>query len=98
MPTDPHDLLDLVKDEATFLAFVNALRLDKADEEKKDRASPSRPYGPGANGWENQTIEAFLGAASAWAESTNVGLTQGLDPANPWKRFAVFLHCGKVYE
>jgi glycine C-acetyltransferase len=46
----------------------------------------------------DQTIEAFLGAASSWAESTNVGLTQGLDPANPWKRFAVFLYCGKIYE
>ncbi|MFT3665029.1 hypothetical protein [Piscinibacter sp.] len=98
MATDPHDLLDLVKDEATLLAFVNALRLDRIEEDEKERPSPSSPYGPGANGWENRTIEAFLGAASAWAESTNFGLTQGLDPSNSWKRFAVFLYCGKIYE
>ena len=98
MPTDPHNLLDLVIDEATFLAFVRALREDKAAEDEKERESPSSPYGAGVNGWENQTIETFLGAASAWAEATNVGLTQGLDAANPWKRFALFLYCGKVYE
>lgn len=98
MPSDPHRLLDLVKDEATFLAFVDALRLDKLDEEEKERVSPSSPYGPGANGWENQTVEAFLGAACAWGGATNVDLAQGLDPANPWKRFAVFLYCGKIYE
>ena len=98
MPTDLHAVLDLVRDEATFLAFVHSLRLDRLDEEEWERTSPSSPHGPSANGWQNRTIEAFLGAASEWAESTNVGLTQGLDPANPWKRFAVFLYCGKIYE
>ena len=98
MPTDLHELLDSVKDEPTFLAFASALRLDRMEEEAKEAESPSSAYGPGANGWENQTIEQFLGGAIAWAESTNVGLTQGLDPANPWRRFADFLYCGKIYE
>ena len=98
MSLDLYELLDAVKDEATFLAFANALRRDRIDEETAELASPSSPYGPGANGWENQTIGDFLGGAIAWAESTNVGLTQGLDPSNPWKRFADFLYCGKMYE
>ena len=98
MPENPNDLLDLVKDEATFLAFVEALRLDRIEEKEREHVSPSSPLGPGANGWQNQTIEQFLGAAVSWAEDTDVGLTQGLDPTKPWKRFAVFLYCGKIYE
>lgn len=98
MLKDLHDLLDRVQDEASFLAFVQALRLDRAQEDEEERVSTTSPYAPGANGWANQTIDAFLGAASAWAEATDVGLTQGLDPANPWKRFAAFLYSGKIYE
>ena len=98
MPTDPHDLLESVNDEHSFLAFAKALHADRADEDAKERDAPSNAYGPGANGWENGTIEQFLGDAIAWAESTNVGLKQGLTEDNPWKRFAVFLYCGKIYE
>jgi hypothetical protein len=98
MATNLHELLDSVKDESTFLAFASALRLDRIEEEAKEAESASNPYESGANGWENTTIEQFLGSAIAWAESTNVGLTQGLDPANPWRRFADFLYCGKIYE
>jgi len=93
-----HDALESVSDPASFLAFVRLLTEDRADEVRKGAANPSRPYGPGAHGWENGTIEAFLEAALSWAESTDLGLSQGLAPDNPWKRFAVFLYCGKIYE
>jgi hypothetical protein len=93
-----HDALESVSDSASFLAFVRLLAEDRADEVRKEAANPSHPYGPGANGWENVTIEAFLEAALSWADSTNIGLSQGLAPDNPWKRFAVFLYCGKIYE
>jgi hypothetical protein len=98
MPADLHELLDCVNDESTFLAFASALRLDRMDEEAREAESAPNPYGPGANGWENGTIEQFLDGAIAWAEDTNIGLTQGLDPDNPWRRFANFLYCGKIYE
>lgn len=90
--------LDRVKDRQSFLFFVASLAADRADEVAKERLSPSSPYGPGQNGWENGTIEQFLDAAIRWAESTDFGLSQGLKPDNPWKQFAVFLYCGKIYE
>jgi hypothetical protein len=93
-----HELLELVRDEATLLDFVAALRRDRLAEDAQQGDSSSRPFGHGVRGWENHTISDFLEAASAWAESTRFGLDQGIDPANPWKRFAVFLYCGKIYE
>ena len=88
---------DAVCDERSLLDFVRALIADREDEVAKEAVSPSSPYGPGANGWENTRIEDFLGAASSWAESTNFGQTQGL-AGNPWRQFAAFLYCGKIYE
>jgi len=95
---EPHAKLELVTDLESFLDFVRSLASDRRDEVEKERVDPSNPYGPGANGWENTTIENFLEAAASWAEATNMGATQGL-PADPtWKNFAVFLYCGKIYE
>jgi hypothetical protein len=95
---DPADLLDQVVDRASFLAFVRALIADRVDEVEKGRVQPSSSWGPGANGWENGTIEQYLCAALRWAEATRMGETQGL-PADPsWRAFAVFLYCGKIYE
>ena len=98
MPADLHILLESVADEKSFIAFAKALVADRIDEVAKERSAPSSPYGPGANGWENNTIEQFLDGAVSWAVATGVGLTQGLEPNNPWKRFAAFLYCGKIYE
>ena len=89
---------DAVHDGHTLLEFVKALIADRQDELAKESRSPPSPYGAGANGWENGTIEGFLGAASAWAESTSFGETQGLSDTNPWRQFAAFLYCGKIYE
>jgi hypothetical protein len=50
-------------------------------------------------GWQNGTIEQFLEAALSWAEDTGFGRTQGLaDNVVPWRRLAVFLYTGKIYE
>lgn len=92
------ELFDAVTDERSFLQFVNALRADREDEVAKERVSPSATYDtPGANGWYNHTIEDFLECATAWAEDSAFGRTQGV-PDNPWRRFAQFLYCGKIYE
>jgi hypothetical protein len=95
---DLHEALESVVDLPSFLAFARPLEADRADEVRKEAVHPSHFAGPGANGWENTSIEGFLEAAIAWAESTEVGLSQGLSPENPWKRFATFLYCGKIYE
>jgi hypothetical protein len=89
---------DAVTDEATFIEFISVLASDRADECAKEKARPSSPYGPGANGWENGTIEAFLDAASAWASASRGGLAYYDPPANPWTRCAHILLMGKHYE
>lgn len=78
-----HELLDRVEDEATFLTFVRALLSDLQVS--------------GAS-WENSSLEQFLESALAWAESTNLGATQGLAGGSAWRRAATFLYCGKIYE
>lgn len=89
-----HEQLETVTDATTFLAFVRALIKDCEAEAGREIDD----FGRGENGWENHSIEAFLEAALSWAEATNLGASQGLAEASPWKRFAVFLYCGKIYE
>lgn len=75
--------LEAVTDEATFLEFVRALANDRRAEGKA---------------WQNDSIEDFLEAAGSWADDSGFGARQGLSAASPWKKFAVFLYCGKIYE
>ncbi len=90
--------LEAVCDEATFVEFLGALAADRIDEVRKEKKKPSSPYGSGANGWENGTIEAYLEAACAWAEASKEGLRYYHRPSNPWKRCADILYTGKIYE
>lgn len=79
---DLDQALQQVVDEHSFLAFVQALSADRRQ----------------ARDWQNDSIEDFLDSAHAWAEASAMGASQGLADASPWKRFAVFLYCGKIYE
>jgi hypothetical protein len=98
MSDDLHSFAQTVTDEAGFIRFLAALAADRADECTKEAANPSSPYGPGANGWENGTIDSFLEAASAWAEASIDGLPHYEKPINPWTRCAAILLMGKHYE
>ena len=94
---DPRPDPDTVTDEASFLEVVRALEADRrlaAALEEQD------PHGCGApRGWQNSTIEQFLESALAWAEDSHFGRRQHLgDVVSPWRRLAVFLYCGKIYE
>lgn len=91
------ELLDGVCDRETFLGFVEALIRDRSDEVDKEQQRPSPPFGPGANGWENGTIEDFLSAAAAWADVSR-DRPEGFPQEASWKAFAEFLYCGKIYE
>lgn len=91
-------LLDRVNDPESFLAFARALAADRANAVASEAKTPSSPFGSDAGGWENTTIERFLEAAISWAEDSQFGTSQGISPQNPWKQFAVFLYCGKIYE
>ncbi len=89
--------LDKVVDEKSFLEFARALQADKEDEDHREKENPSSPYAHGLNGWENTTIDGFLESAIAWAEDSKFG--QAIEPnANPWKKFALFLYGGMIYE
>lgn len=96
--TELYKKLEMVTDRESFFDFVHALIADRQEEVAKEKKNPSNPYGSGANGWENDTIEDFLEAALAWATETDMGETQGLPSGPNWKGFAVFLYCGKIYE
>jgi len=93
-----HEAIETVKDAETFLNFVRELVADREDEVRKEKAHPSPPYGPGANGWENGRIESYLEAAVAWADDSDFVETQKDPSVNPWQQFAHFLYAGKVYE
>ena len=89
---------DAVHDRESFLAFVAALAADRRGSVAAEETTPSSPYGPATGGWENITIEDFLEAALAWAESTGGDEGQDLGPEPTWTGFAAFLYCGKIYE
>ena len=91
-------LLEGVSDEKSFLRFVEALIADRKISARAQKENPAGPWGPDAGGWENTSIESFLEAATAWATDSDFGLKQGLAENNAWKRFAVFLNAGKIYE
>lgn len=88
------DYLEAVVDESTFLAFVEAL----ADDRRVGDRAGADSVGDVRNGWENESIQDFLEAGHAWAQDSAFGARQGLASASPWKKFAVFLYCGKIYE
>ena len=91
---DVYEMLERVDGPDTFLEFARALHADRTAEEGKRIDA----WGPGANGWENHTIEDFLEAAITWGENTDMGASQGLEGATSWQRCAAFLYCGKIYE
>ena len=93
-------LLGEVRDEQSFLKFVDALIVDRAGETQKEKETPSSPFGTGANSWQNVTIENYLEAASAWASDSDFGRTlrDGKFDSNCWNQFANFLYAGKIYE
>lgn len=86
-----------VKDYQSFLAFVQVLIDDWEDEVTKEKARPSNPYGPGANGWEHSTVGAYLDAALR-CEEDNAQLHGWHDKKASWQAFAEFLYRGKYYE
>ncbi len=96
-PADLYELLERVTDRESFLVFAKALMLDYRDEEEREKVTPSPPYGPGANGWENGTIDTYLDAAISWTED-GVGSELELPLEPSWRSFAEFLYAGKFYE
>ena len=79
------DQLPYVTDQPSFIAFVRVLQAERSDPQTRAE-------------WENETIEAYLEAAAAWAEDAPMQLPPLADAAAIWQTFAHFLYCGKIYE
>lgn len=97
MQTDLEEDVEKVDDAASFVEFVLVLAMDKHAEDLIEKENPSSPYGPGALGWENDTIVTFLECASAWGQTQ---LERGSFPSdeNPWRVCAKIHFAGKYYE
>ena len=86
-------LLERMKDESTFLAFVEAVKAERASEEnQRDVLDESQRQ------WANNSIAAFLEAATAWAHDSEFGARPGPKPGNPWQLFAQFIWAGRGNE
>ena len=94
---DPLKALHNVTDYRSFLLFVRTLANDWEDEVAKEKLQPSDDYGPGANGWENGTIGAYLDAALR-SQTDGVSVHEMQDQQPSWRWFAEFLIGGKYYE
>ncbi|MBZ2164325.1 hypothetical protein [Alteromonas stellipolaris] len=88
------ELLEKVKDKESFFIFTNELLADKEDEVKRGNLSSATYLDKGLNGWVNNTIEGFLESAIAFTEDNNSWLNE----PNHWKKLALFLYGGKIYE
>lgn len=98
MPVDLDELLESVNDEQSFIGFIEALGSDFANERVLEETTPSPPYGPGALGWENGTVDAFLESAAAWATTSSNSSLSNAPVSNVWLRCATILLAGKFYE
>ena len=96
-PVDLQDLVESVKDQATFISFVNALAEDFELELVLEAAGRSSLYSPGKLGWENGTIDEMLEAAAAWGSASSDAWLKSGD-TNVWRRCAHILLAGKFYE
>ena len=97
MEADLEAIVERITDETSFLGFIHTLAMDRAAEVSEEAVNPSPPYGPGARGWENTTIESFLAAAVEGTIAQRKAAVREL-ATNPWQRCAEILLTGKYYE
>jgi hypothetical protein len=88
----PEEVLARVNSRETFLEFLKLLENDFSASVLEEAKNSSSLYGSNAHGWENITIDKFLGAARAWANDSD-----GSDSPS-WQWLAMLLLAGKGYE
>ena len=90
-------VLDNVRDLQSFLGFLEALRTDREDADRKEALKPAG-LDSSWNGWENNSIATFLESAGAWARDHRRGDPGFLTNENPWRAAARIIYAGKYYE
>ncbi len=88
---DLYDLLENVNSKESFFLFLEALMLDKLDEDKKEKLNPSNPYSDGHNGWVNNSITDYLESIIAYGDDNS-------DIKLDWNSIALLFYMGKIYE
>jgi hypothetical protein len=96
---DFYDMAEKVDSKASFLRFVQALTEDAEAAKAEPKRTADGKLNLSPQGWENGSIEGFLGAMAAWA-SANSGITGNpmVSEQASWRDFAQMLHAGKFYE
>jgi hypothetical protein len=89
------ELLDLVHDRESFLAFAFALAEERRVAEGIEAADPEPYKWGGANGWTNNCISLFIEGACSHFEARPDG---SVIETPTWKDLAEFLWVGKFIE
>ena len=94
-----YEMAEKVDSKESFLRFVQALAEDAAAADAEPEHTADGKLNLSPRGWENGSVEAFLGAMVAWA-ATDSGVTgKPMVPEQAsWRAFAEILHSGKFYE
>jgi|ERR1039458_3165084 hypothetical protein len=94
-----YEMAEKVDSKDSFLRFVQALAEDAAAADAESERTAGGKLNLSPRDWENGSIEAFLGAMSAWA-AANSGITGKpmVSEQASWRTFAQILHSGKFYE
>jgi hypothetical protein len=89
------ELLDLVHDRESFMAYAIALAEERRVAEGIEAADPERYQWGGANGWTNNCISLFIeGGLHAFEPGPDEKVIE-----NPtWKDLAEFLYRGQFIE
>ena len=95
-PQRPEDLLQLVSDKETFIAFVTLLATERERAAQIEIENPRVYQVDGALNWKNADIESFLYAALDYF--VDGPLREPIPDHPTWKMFAEFLYCGKIIE
>ncbi len=92
----PEQLLDEVRDRASFITFVEALIKDWDEAGRLEKENPKYWRYGAPNGWQNGSIGGYLDAALACMQDNPSASALTQEPS--WRALAEFLYAGKIYE
>jgi hypothetical protein len=93
------EMAEKVDSKESFLQFVATLAEDAANAKEAPERTADGKINLSPDGWENFSIEAFLGAIQRWgASNSSISDMPMVSEQASWQAFALLLHAGKFYE
>ena len=90
--------VEKVKDAASFIAFLEVLRVSWEEAVHAEKENPSNSYFS-MHGWENTNIGSFLESALAGGTDNKIGSEQKTENGTAaWRQAAQIIMMGKYYE